>query len=165
MKYSVKLSQRQYRRVDDLCLSHKRTNPRRSGFIEIEFRNIRRVEIHGDSPWRYRLRSSSRIFVLSSTCGIRSQIFRIEEKIRAFRAPGRLAREVSGRNSATGSPRRSITMTPPSEASRTNSDVWMWSSRTDVFLMCYIVAHFAAPISRGFRRHGGALGAPRGLVS
>ena len=45
-----------------------------------------------------------------------------------------------GRNSATGSPRRSITITPPFSASRTNSEVRMWSSRTEVFLMCYIVA-------------------------
>jgi hypothetical protein len=39
-----------------------------------------------------------------------------------------------GRNSATGSPRRSITIMPPSAASRTNSDVWMCNSRTEVFL-------------------------------
>jgi hypothetical protein len=29
---------------------------------------------------------------------------------------------------------------PPPAASRTNSEVRMWSSRTEVFLICYIVA-------------------------
>jgi len=75
------------------------------------------------------------IFVLSLTCGIRAQILRMEVKIRAFLAAGMRGGEVMGRSSATGSPRRSITIMPPSEASRTNSEVWMWSSRTDVFLI------------------------------
>ena len=75
------------------------------------------------------------IFVQSLTCGIRAQIFRIEAKIRAFLAAGTRGGDVMGRNSATGSPRRSITIVPPSEASRTNSEVWMWSSRTEVFLI------------------------------
>lgn len=78
--------------------------------------------------------------MLSLTCGIRAQILLMEEKIRAFLPAGMRDRAVRGPNSATGSPRRSITMIPPSAASRTNSDVWMWSSRTEVFLICYIVA-------------------------
>lgn len=45
-----------------------------------------------------------------------------------------------GRNSATGSPRRSIVMIVPSAASRTNSEVRMWRSRIDAVFMCYIVA-------------------------
>jgi hypothetical protein len=32
-----------------------------------------------------------------------------------------------------------MTITPPCSASRTNSEVRMCSSLTDVFLMCYIV--------------------------
>jgi hypothetical protein len=73
--------------------------------------------------------------VLSRTLGIPAHIFRMDLKIRSFLSAGIRAGEVSGRNSATGSPRRSITITPPSAASRTNSEVWMWSSRTEVFLM------------------------------
>ena len=73
--------------------------------------------------------------MLSPTCGIRAQIFRMEAKIRAFFAAGMRGEELMGRNSATGSPRRSITMMSPPAASRTNSDVRMWSSRTEVFLM------------------------------
>ena len=61
--------------------------------------------------------------MLSLTCGIRAQTFRMEVKIRAFVPTGMRAGEVMGRNSATGSPRRSITIMPPSEASRTNSEV------------------------------------------
>ena len=72
----------------------------------------------------------------------------MEVKIRAFLAAGMRGWEVMGRNSATGSPRRSITMTPPSAASRTSSEVWIWSSRTEVLLTCYIVAHCFAG-SRG----------------
>ena len=82
--------------------------------------------------------------MLSPTCGMRAQTFRMEVKIRAFLAAGMCGGEVMGRNSATGSPRRSITITPPSEASRTSSEVWMWSSRTEVFLMCYIVAPWSS---------------------
>ena len=58
----------------------------------------------------------------------------MEVKIRAFLPAGMRAGEVMGRNSATGSPRRSITIMPPSAASRTNFEVWIWSSRTEVFL-------------------------------
>jgi hypothetical protein len=72
----------------------------------------------------------------------------MEVKIRAFLAAGIRGGEVIGRNSATGSPRRSITITPPSSASRTNTEVWMWSSRTEAFLMYYIVA------PADFRRNG-----------
>ena len=78
--------------------------------------------------------------MLSPNCGIRAQIFRMELKILAFLAVGMPGRAVIGRNSATGSPRRSITIMPPSATSRTNSEVWIWSSRTEVFLICYIVA-------------------------
>lgn len=78
--------------------------------------------------------------MLSLTCGIRAQILRMEVKICAFLWAAIRCGEVMGRNSATGSPRRSITITPPSAASRTNFEVWMWSSRTEVFLICYIVA-------------------------
>jgi hypothetical protein len=65
------------------------------------------------------------IFVLSLTCGIRAQILRIEVKIRAFLLAAIGGGAAMGRNSATGSPRRSITITPPSAASRTNFEVWM----------------------------------------
>lgn len=65
------------------------------------------------------------IFVLSLTRGIRSQTFCMDAKIRAFFAAAMRRGEVGGRNSATGSPRLSITITAPSAASRTNFDVWM----------------------------------------
>ncbi len=84
--------------------------------------------------------------MLSLTCGIRAHIFPMEAKIRAFLPAGIRRGELTGRSSATGSPRRSITITPPSAASRTNSEVWMWSSRTEVFLMCYIVAPAAGRV-------------------
>ncbi len=84
--------------------------------------------------------------MLSLTCGIRAHIFRMDAKIRAFLPAGIRRGELTGRSSATGSPRRSITITPPSAASRTNSEVWMWSSRTEVFLMCYIVAPAAGRV-------------------
>jgi len=103
--------------------------------IEVELRYVGRVEIQG-----YRPRSSSMIFVLSLTRGIRSQTLCIDAKIRAFFAAAMRRGEVTGRNSATGSPRLSITITPPSAASLTNFDVLMCSSRTDVVLICYIVA-------------------------
>jgi hypothetical protein len=80
------------------------------------------------------------IFVLSLTRGIRSQTLCMDAKIRAFFAAAMRRGEVTGRNSATGSPRLSITITPPSAASRTNFDVLMCNSRTDVVLICYIVA-------------------------
>ena len=80
------------------------------------------------------------IFVLSLTRGIRSQTFCMDAKILAFFAATMRRGEVTGRNSATGSPRLSITITPPSAASRTNFDVLMCNSRTDVVLICYIVA-------------------------
>ena len=63
--------------------------------------------------------------MLSLTCGIRAQILRMEVKIRAFLAAGMGRGAVMGRNSATGSPRRSITIVPPSAASLTNFEVWM----------------------------------------
>lgn len=66
-------------------------------------------------------------------------------KIRAFLAAGIFGTDVSGLNSATGSPRRSMTITPPLAASRTNSDVRMCSSRMEVFRSCYIVA--SAPLA------------------
>jgi hypothetical protein len=91
--------------------------------------------------------------VLSLTCGIRAQIFRIEVKTRAFLSVGIRGGEAMGRNSATGSPRRSIKITPPSEASRTNSEVWMWSSRTEVFLMCYVVAPELAAARQSYNRY------------
>ena len=78
--------------------------------------------------------------MLSVTWGIRAHSFCIDEKMRAFFAEGILEGDVMGRNSATGSPRRSIRMMAPSAASRTSSEVWMWSSRTEVFRMCHIVA-------------------------
>jgi len=80
------------------------------------------------------------IFVLSLTRGIRSQTLCMDVKIRAFFAAAMRRGEVTGRNSATGSPRLSITITPPSAASRTNFDVLMCSSRTDVVLICHVVA-------------------------
>jgi len=84
--------------------------------------------------------------VLSPTCGIRAQILRMEVKIRAFfPAAIRVGAEI-GRSSATGAPRRSIRITSPSAASRTNLEVWIWSSRTEVLLICYIVAQ-ASPFA------------------
>ena len=80
------------------------------------------------------------IFVLSLTQGIRSQTLCMDAKIGAFFAATMRRGEVTGRNSATGSPRLSIAITPPSAALRTNFDVLMCSSRTDVVLICYIVA-------------------------
>ncbi len=80
------------------------------------------------------------IFVLSLTRGIRSQTLCMDAKILAFFDATMRRGEVTGRNSATGSPRLSITITPPSAASRTNFDVLMCNSRTDVVLICYIVA-------------------------
>ena len=77
------------------------------------------------------------IFVLSLTPGIPSQTFRMDAKIRAFLAAAMRRGEVTGRSSATGSPRLSITITPPSAASRTNFDVLMCSSRTHVVPICY----------------------------
>ena len=65
------------------------------------------------------------IFVLSLTLGILAQILFMEVKIRAFLAAAMRGGAMTGRNSATGSPRRSITMMPPSAASRTSFDVWM----------------------------------------
>jgi hypothetical protein len=64
-------------------------------------------------------------FVLSLTRGILAQTFCIEAKILALLAAAMRGGAVRGRNSATGSPRRSITITPPSAASRTSLDVWM----------------------------------------
>jgi hypothetical protein len=122
-------------RIDRVRIPDKIADAGGLGFIEVELRYIGRVEIQG-----YRSRSSSMIFVLSLTRGIRSQTLCMDAKIRAFRAAGMRRGEVTGRNSATGSPRLSITITPPSAASRTNFDVLMCNSRTDVVLMCYIVA-------------------------
>jgi len=98
--------------------------------------------------------------VLSLTCGIRAQILRMEVKIRAFLAAGMRGGAEMGRNSAIGAPRRSITITSPSAASRTNLEVWMWSSRTEVFLICYIVAQAAAHYEAAFcqENHGSELG-------
>ena len=78
--------------------------------------------------------------MLSLTSGMRAQIFRMDVKARAFFAADMRGGEVTGRNPATGLPRLSITITPPSQASRTNSEVWIWSWRTEVFLMNYIGA-------------------------
>jgi hypothetical protein len=80
------------------------------------------------------------MFVLSLTRGIRFHTFCMDAKIRAFFAAAMRRGEVTGRNSATGSPRLSITITPPSAGSRTTFDVLMCKSRTDVVLICYIVA-------------------------
>lgn len=91
------------------------------------------------------------IFVLSLTGGIRFQTLCMDAKIRAFFAAAMRGGEVTGRNSATGSPRLSITITPPSAASRTNFDVLMCNSRTDVVLICYIVAPGLRQSRRLFR--------------
>src|SRR5579862_3258096 len=99
--------------------SDKFANPLRFGLVEIEFGNIRSVQVHGV----YRSRSSSIIFVLSPNWGIPAQISCMESKIAAFVSAGRLNGVVIGRNSAIGSPRRSISITPPSAASRTSSEV------------------------------------------
>src|ERR1041385_826841 len=88
----------------------------------------------------YRLRSLAIILVLSPACGIRDQTRFMDVKIRAFLAADMRGGPVSGRNSATGWPRRAMMIVPPSAASRTSSDVRIWSSRTEVVLMSYIVA-------------------------
>ena len=80
------------------------------------------------------------IVVLSPTRGARSHILCMDAKIRAFFAAAMRRGEVTGRNSATASPRLSMTITAPSAASCTSFDVLMCSSRTDVVLICYIVA-------------------------
>jgi hypothetical protein len=121
MKHRMKLGKGPQRRIDGIRFSDKLANAGRITFIELELCDVGRVKTHG----LYRLRSSSRIFVLSLTCGIRAQILRIEVKICAFLRASMRAGAVMGRNSATGSPRRSITIMPPSAASRTNFDVWM----------------------------------------
>src|SRR5580658_8260301 len=135
MKHCMKLGQGPKGRIDRVRIPDKIADAGGLGFIEVELRYIGRVEIQG-----YRSRSSSMIFVLSLTRGIRSQTLCMDARLRAFRAAGMGRGEVTGRNSATGSPRLSITITPPSAASRTNFDVLMCSSRTDVVLICYIVA-------------------------
>src|ERR1035438_10616537 len=101
--------------MDNIRFSNKFANPRRFWFIEVEFCDVGRVEIHDG----YRFRSSSRIFVLSLTCGIRAQILRMEVKIRAFLPAAIGAGAGMGGNSATGSPRRSITIMPPSDRKST----------------------------------------------
>ena len=63
------------------------------------------------------------IFVLSLTRGSRSQTLYMDAKIRAFFAAPIRRGEVTGRNSATGSQRRSIRITPPSAVSRTSFEV------------------------------------------
>src|SRR5271157_629334 len=61
---------------------------------------------------------------------------------------------VTGRSSATGWPRRSMTITSPFSASRSNSEVRMRRSRTEAFLICYIVAlrGILAPLEAPRRR-------------
>jgi len=94
--------------------------------------------------------------VLSPACGIRAQTLRMEANIRAFLPAGMRSGEAMGRSSATGSPRRSITIIPPSAASRTNSEVWIWSSRTEVFR---IMLHCSTWVVRW--RRAGALNGGR----
>src|ERR1022692_2161279 len=105
--------------MDRIGCPDKFTDPGRFGFIEIEFGDVRGVEIHG----AYRSRSSSIIFVLSLTCGMRAQISRMESKICAFLPAEMREGAVIGRSPAPGAPRRSIKITPPAAASRTNSEV------------------------------------------
>jgi hypothetical protein len=142
----MKLGQGPKRRINSIRIPDELADAGGFRFIEVELRYIGRVEIQG-----YRPRSSSMIFVLSLTRGIRSQTFRMDAKIRAFLAAAMRRGEVIGRNSATGSPRLSITITPPSAASRTNFDVLMCSSRIDVVLICYIVAPDLPRQTRGRR--------------
>jgi hypothetical protein len=97
--------------------------------------------------------------VLSPTCGMRAQICRMDAKSRAFALVVIPDAALKGRNSATGSPRRSITMTLPSAASRTNSEVCICNSRTEVFLMCYIVAQ------EGQRFRSSAITAPESRIT
>src|SRR5690349_4864320 len=122
MKHCMELGQGPKRRIDRIRLPDKIADLRGLRFIEVELRYIGRVEIQG-----YRPRSSSMIFVLSPTRGSRSQTFCMDAKIRTFFAATMRRGEVTGRNSATGSPRLWITMIPPSAASRTNFDVLMCS--------------------------------------
>src|ERR1017187_3062116 len=122
--------------MDRIGRSDKFTDPGRFGFIEIEFGDVRGVEIHG----AYRSLSSSIIFVLSLTCGMRAQISRMESKICAFLPAGMCEGAVIGRSSATGSPRRSIKITPPSAASGPHSEGLRWRSRTEVFLVSDSIA-------------------------
>src|SRR5690348_15323302 len=122
--------------MKDVRLPDKFADPDRFRFVQVELHDIRRVQIHGG----YRSRSSSSAWVLSPDSGSLAQIACIERKIRAFLAAAIPVAVPSGRSSATGSPRRSMMMTSPSAASRTNSDVWICNSRMEVFLTCYIVA-------------------------
>src|ERR1035437_7451248 len=63
MNYPAELGQSPQGRMDSIGCSDKFTNPGRFGFIEIEFGNIRGVEIHG----AYRSRSSSIICELPAS--------------------------------------------------------------------------------------------------
>ena len=130
VKHRMKLGQGPKRRIDRVRIPDELADAGGFRFIEVELRYIGRVEIQD-----YRPRSSSMILVLSLTRGIRSQTLCMDAKIRAFFAAAMRRGEVTGRNSATGSPRLSITITPPSAASRTSFDVLMCRSRTDVDLI------------------------------
>jgi len=120
MNYPVELGQCPHRRVDRVGCPHKFSNPRRFGFVEIELDDNTGCQ---DTRRSIGSRSSSTIPVLSASCGMRAQISRMESKIRAFMASGIRDGAVIGRSSATGSPRRSITIVPPSATSRTSSEV------------------------------------------
>jgi hypothetical protein len=104
----MKLGQGPKRRIDRIRIPDKIADAGGLRFIEVELRYIGRIEIQA-----YRRRSSSMMFVLSLTRGIRSQSFCMDAKIRAYFAATMRRGEVTGRNSATGSPRLSITITPP----------------------------------------------------
>src|ERR1700679_726882 len=121
MQHRMKLGKSPKRRIERIRSPDKLPNTRRFGFIQIEFCDVGRVEIHRG----YRLRSSSMISVLSVALGILAQTLFMEAKILAFFAASMRGDAVTGRNSATGSPRRSITIRPPSAASRISFDVWM----------------------------------------
>ena len=72
---------------------------------------------------------------ISPTCGMRDQIGYMDAKIRALALAVMPDEGVSGRSSATGSPRLSITIAPPSAASRTSSEVCVCNSRTEIVLI------------------------------
>ena len=85
----------------------------------------------------YRSRSSSMILVLSPAGGMRFHISCIASKRSAFFLADKRGTALRGRNSATGWPRRSITIISPAAVARTNSEVWMCNSRIET---CRIAA-------------------------
>src|ERR1017187_2766242 len=117
----------------DQCRGTRECGPNlwRVRLVQVEFGDISRIDVH------QRSRSSEINRVLSPGTWGNSFQKRLMSGIFTF-----LGFFVTGRSSATGWPRRSMTITSPFSASRSNSEVRMRRSRTEAFLICYIVAHW-----------------------